>query len=117
MEIKFCEFRFLRRPRGIFMPAVRTALESTGLPIRFFSHAVQIVAEKSSFDILAKLARRFVSPKRNDGDCIALGRLPLPVKPRPRNNKVCVVGIVLFGVPENLPWAPRMFLIPGASYV
>src|ERR1700688_3819924 len=99
------------------MPAVRTTLESSGLPIRFFSHAVQIVAEKSGFDIFAKLAGRFVSPKRNDADCIALGRLPFPVKPWPRHNKVGVVRIVLCRMSENLPWPPGIFLIQEAGYV
>src|ERR1700730_15667986 len=117
MEIEFCEFGLLGGPRGIFMPTVRTTLKSSGLPVGFFPYAVQIVAKKCSFDILAKLARRFMSSKRNDADGVALGRLPLPMKPRTRNNKVGVVGIVLFGVPENLPWPPRIFLIPEASYV
>src|ERR1035438_3562153 len=117
MEIKFCEFGFLRWPSGIFMPAIGTALESTGLPIRVFSHAVLGVAEESSFDVLAKLARRFMPAKGNAADRVALGRFPVPVKPRARDNKVCVVGIVLLGMPENLPWTPGIFLVPEAGYV
>src|ERR1700693_1899060 len=117
MEVKFCRFGFLRRPRGIFMPAVGTALKSAALPIRLFSHAVQVVAEKSGFNILAKLARRFMSAKGNDADRVALGRLPLPVKPRAGDNEVCVVRIVLLRVTENLPWSPGIFLVPEAGHV
>src|ERR1700751_5534956 len=117
MKIQSCGFRFLRRPCGIFMPSVRTALESTGLPGRFFSDAMQVIAEESGFDVLAKFARRFVSDKRNDSDLVALGRLPLAVKPRSRDNKIRAVGIVLRRVPKNLPGSPRIFLIPEAGHV
>src|SRR4029077_2887087 len=99
------------------MPTIRTTLERAGLPIRFFSHAMQVITKKSSFDVLAKFACRFMSCEGNDADRVALGRLPLPVKPRTRDNGVRVVGIVLRGVPENLPRAPGIFLVPESSYV
>src|SRR5258705_12707818 len=99
------------------MPTVRTALKGAGLPGRFFSYTVQVEAEKCGFDVLAKFARRFVPAKGNDADRVALGRLPFAVKPRSRDNKIRVVGIVLRRVPKNLPGPPRIFLIPEAGYV
>src|ERR1700730_9477063 len=117
MEIKFCELSFLRRPSRVRMPIVRTALKSRSLPGRLFAHAVQIITEKWSFDIFPKLSRGFMSGERNDADGIALRRLPLPMKPRARDDKISVIWVMFFGVAENLPWAPGIFLIPEASNV
>src|ERR1700730_192897 len=112
MQIQILQVRFLRWPNRVGMPSVRTALESTGLPVRLLPLPVQIVAKKRSLHVFAELAGGLVSSKRNDADAVALRALPFAVKPRPRNNEIGVVRVMLFGMMENLPGTPRIFLVP-----
>ena len=75
------------------------------------------MAEKRRLDILAELARCFMSRKRNQADAVGFWRLPLTVKPRTGNHKIRVLWIVFFRVAKNLPRSPGIFLIPESGHV
>src|SRR5262245_55169350 len=90
-------------PRCVSAPSVRTALKCSGAPRRLLALAVQVIAEKWSFDIFAEFTRGFVTAKWDQPNAVAFGRLPLPVEPRSRDHEVSVVGIFFRGVPKNLP--------------
>src|SRR5437899_8695930 len=106
MKIKLRQFCLFRRPGHIRVPLVGPALENIRLPRRFLAYSVQVVAEKRRLYRLAKLARRFVSPERNESNRFTLWGLPLPVKPRSRNHEIVVVRVVLSRVLDNLPRSP-----------
>ncbi len=78
---------------------------------------MQVIAEEWRFDVLAEFARGLVSAERNDADAVTFGTLPLAVEPRTRHHEIRVLRIVLFRVTENLPRAPRIFLIPESRDV
>src|SRR5215813_5494476 len=99
------------------MPSVGARLKGGRLPFRFFAGAVQIIAEERSFDFLAELTGGFVATERNNANGFALGRLPLTVKPGAGDHEVGAIRIVLRGMPENLPWPPRVFLVPETGNI
>src|ERR1700757_480792 len=78
---------------------------------------MQVIAKERRLDILAELTCRLVASERNDSDALPLRRPPLSVEPRPRDDKVRALWIVLLGVAENLPWSPRVFLVPKSRHV
>src|SRR5262245_21171593 len=94
------------------MPGVGARLKGGRLAFRFFAGAVQVIAEKRSFDFLPELAGGLLATERNHPDGFALGRLPLTVKPGASDDEVGAIRIVLRGMAENLPWPPRVFLVP-----
>src|SRR5947209_802984 len=99
------------------MPTVRSALECAGLPCRLLAFVVQVIPEEWRFNILAKLASRFVSSKRDQADTVALRTLPFAVIPRPRNHEIRALRIILFRMLKNLPRSPGIFLIPESGDV
>ena len=78
---------------------------------------MQVIAEEWSLDVLAELARGFVSGERDDADAVALGAPPLSVIPRPGDDEVGVLRIVLLRVAENLPRTPGIFLVPESGNI
>src|SRR5262249_43821269 len=106
-----------RRPRTVCVPRVRTSLKGARLPDWLLAFAMQVVTEKWRLDLLAKLARRLMSAKRHSAEVLALCPAPASLKPRPRNHEICVGRIVLCRVAEDLPRAPRIFLVPKAGDV
>src|ERR1019366_9819159 len=111
-QIKILGPRRLRRPHSVGMPRIRATLKRCGLPVGLLAGSVQIVAKRRRFNIPAELARGLMAPKRDDTDTFTLRTLPLSVIPRPRHDEVVVVRIALPGMTKNLPWSPRVFLIP-----
>ena len=99
------------------MPTVRATLECGGLPIRLLAFSVQVISEKRGFDVFAELARRFMSSERNQADPLPFRPLPLAMKPWTGNDEIGVIRVMLFGVAENLPGSPRIFLIPESRDV
>src|SRR5208283_1494397 len=97
------------------MPGIQSTLERGGLPCRLLALPVQVIAEKWRLDILAKLTRCLVSAERNDADAVTLFTLPLAVIPRAGNDEIRVLRVVFFGMTENLPRAPGIFLIPESG--
>ena len=99
------------------MPGIGAGLECGGLPRGFLALAVEIVAEEWSLDIFAKFAGGFVAGEGNQADTFGFRRLPLTVKPRAGDHEIGVIGIVFFGVTEDLPGAPGIFLVKEAGDV
>src|SRR5215468_9844211 len=99
------------------MPGVGARLKSGRLPFRFLAGPVQVIAEKRSFDFLPELTGGFVPTERNNADGFALGRLPLTVEPGAGDYEVAAIRIVLRGMAENLPWPPRVFLVPETGNI
>jgi len=50
-------------------------------------------------------------------DLVSLRALPLAVEPEAGHDEVVSLGIALFRMAENLPWAPWVFLIPEPGNV
>src|SRR5271165_6477499 len=98
MQVKLRRRGFFRRPCGVRVPGVRSALKCAGLPGRLLALAVQVIAEERSLEFLAELTRRLVPAKWNQADAFFLIALPLAVKPWPRHHEIGVFGIALFGV-------------------
>src|SRR6202021_3775734 len=103
VQIQIRRLRILWRPRRIALPRIGSRLERRHLPIRFRALAVQVVAEESSFDILAEFEGRLVTAKWHDADTVTLRRLPLSVKPRAGHHQIGMAGIVLRGMLKDLP--------------
>src|SRR5208337_3151875 len=93
VQVKILRLGFLRRPLGISVPGVRSALKRGGLPRWLLTLAVQVIPEEWRFNILAELARSFVPSKGDDSDAVALGGLPLPVKPGAGHDEIRMLGI------------------------
>ena len=87
-------------------------MKNIGLPLRLFAFAVQVVAEKRRFDVLAEFRGCVVAREWNLADAIGFVGLPLAVEPRSGNDEVSAIGIMFGGMPENLPGPPGVFLIP-----
>src|SRR5579864_2204943 len=117
MQVQVGSLRSLRRPDIIGMPSIRPALECARLPGRLLSAAVQVITEEWGLDIFSKLACRFMSSERHNADTVSLGCLPLPMEPWPSNDKIRVLWIAFLGMTKNLPWAPRVFLIPESGHI
>src|SRR5580698_5299962 len=117
MQVEVGGLRILRRPLCVGMPCIRSALKCAGLPRRLLAVAMQVITKEWSLDVLAELAGGFVSGERNDADLVALGAPPLSVIPRPGDDEVGVLRIVLLRVAEDLPRTPRIFLVPEAGHV
>ena len=92
-------------------------MKRAGLPLRFRTLVVQVVAEERRLDILAELTRGLVTTKRNQPDTLSLGSLPLAVIPRSRNDEIRVLRIALFRVAKNLPRSPGVFLISKSRHI
>src|SRR5262249_50650034 len=90
----------------------RSALERASPPGGLLAYAVEVVAEKRSFNVFAEFSRCFMAAEGNHSDRIALGRLPFAVIPRSGHHEIGVIGIALRGVTEDLPRSPRIFLVP-----
>src|SRR6185437_1802647 len=99
----------------VFVPGVRSGFESRHLEVGLAPLAMQVVAEERRFDVLAKLQRGLVPPEGNLPQMTALRPLPAAVVPRSYNHEVHVVGIVFFRVAPDLPWPPRVFLVPESG--
>src|SRR5258708_33910860 len=99
------------------MPGVRSTLKCAGLPCGLVALSVQIVAEKWSQNIFAGFAGRFVSTERDEPDAVSLAACPFSVEPRARHHEVPVLRIVFFSGAKDLPWSPRIFLIPESGNI
>src|SRR5207245_4425886 len=116
-EIQVGRSGVLGRPFGIGPPAVGARLKRGRAPARLFPLPVEIVAEERGLDRLAVLPRRLVTAQRDQPDAVRLGRPPLAVKPRTRDHEIRMIGVMLRGVPKDLPRSPWVFLIPEPCYV
>src|ERR1700694_1372499 len=117
MEIEVRGLGLPGRPASVRTPAVGARRERARLPGWLLPLAVEIVAEERRLDRLAELARGLMAAERDQPDAVRLRRAPLSVEPRAGDHEIRTVGVVLRGVPEDLPRPPRIFLIKETSDV
>src|SRR5689334_22386081 len=115
-QIKIRCLRIAWRPFVVSTPAIAAQLIRRHPPRRLRTSPVQVVTKEWRLDLLPKLAR-CLRAECDHPDAIAFGCLPFTVIPGTRNHIVGVIRIVLGGVMEYLPRAPRIFLIVKACDV
>src|SRR6516225_4822588 len=99
------------------MPGIGSTLKGAGLPGRFLAGPVQVITEEGRLDVLAELARGFMPTKGDQANAVGRGSPPLPVEPRARHHEIGMLRIVLFGVTEDLPRSPGVFLVPESGHI
>ena len=78
---------------------------------------MQVIAKEWRLNVFSKFTRGLMAAERDLPDLVSFGGLPLSMEPGTSHYEVLSLRVALFGVAENLPWTPWVFLIPEAGNV